>query len=29
VRVMTFKDVNVEELDKPDIALPTEPGFGP
>ncbi len=28
VRVMTFKDVNVEELDKPDIALPTEGGFG-
>src|SRR3954452_6541979 len=28
VRVMTFKDVNVEELDKPDIALPTESGFG-
>ena len=28
VRVMTFKDVNVEELDKPDISLPTEGGFG-
>jgi hypothetical protein len=27
VRVMTFKDVNVEELDKPDIAMP-EGGFG-
>jgi hypothetical protein len=27
VRVMTFKDVNVEELDKPDIAVP-EGGFG-
>jgi hypothetical protein len=25
---MTFKDVNVEELDKPDISLPTEGGFG-
>ena len=28
VRVMTFKDVNVEELEKPDISLPTEGGFG-
>jgi hypothetical protein len=29
VRVITFKDVNVEELDKPDLRLP-EPGpFGP
>jgi hypothetical protein len=28
VRVITFKDVNVEELEKPDISLPTEPGFG-
>ena len=28
VRVMTFKDVNVEELEKPDISLPDEPGFG-
>ena len=27
VRVMTFKDVNVEELDKPDIQRP-ENGFG-
>jgi hypothetical protein len=27
VRVMTFKDVNVEELEKPDISLPTEAGF--
>ena len=27
VRVMTFKDVNVEELEKPDIALPDE-AFG-
>ena len=26
VRVMTFKDVNVEELEKPDIALP-DSGF--
>ena len=28
VRVMTFKDVNVEELEKPDISLPTDNGFG-
>ena len=28
VRVLTFKDVNVEELEKPDISLPTEQGFG-
>jgi hypothetical protein len=28
VRVMTFKDVNVEELEKPDISLPTDTGFG-
>ena len=28
VRVMTFKDVNVEELEKPDISLPDEAGFG-
>ncbi len=27
VRVMTFKDVNVEELEKPDISLPTDTGF--
>jgi len=27
VRVMTFKDVNIEELDKPDISLPND-GFG-
>ena len=27
VRVMTFKDVNVEELEKPDISLPDN-GFG-
>ena len=27
VRVLTFKDVNVEELEKPDIALP-DSGFG-
>ena len=27
VRVMTFKDVNVEELEKPDISLP-DSGFG-
>jgi len=25
--VMTFKDVNVEELERPDIALP-DSGFG-
>ncbi len=25
VRVVTFKDVNVEELDKPDLQLPDEP----
>ena len=29
VRVITFKDVNVEELDKPDLRLPEEgPPFG-
>ena len=28
VRVITFKDVNVEELEKPDISLPTDSGFG-
>jgi hypothetical protein len=28
VRVMTFKDVNVEELEKPDISLPTDTAFG-
>lgn len=28
VRVMTFKDVNVEELEKPDISLPSDSGFG-
>src|SRR6184192_93842 len=28
VRVMTFEDVNVEELEKPDISLPTDTGFG-
>ncbi|MGH3749835.1 MAG: DUF2469 domain-containing protein, partial [Micromonosporaceae bacterium] len=27
-RVLTFKDVNIEELDKPDIALPGDGGFG-
>ncbi|MBA3490236.1 MAG: DUF2469 domain-containing protein [Longispora sp.] len=27
VRVVTFKDVNIEELEKPDISLPTESGF--
>ena len=28
VRVLTFKDVNVEELDKPDLRLPTDDAFG-
>jgi hypothetical protein len=28
VRVMTFKDVNVEELEKPDISLPSDSSFG-
>ena len=28
VRVITFKDVNIEELDKPDLALPDKDGFG-
>ena len=28
VRVITFKDVNVEELDKPDLRLPEEGPFG-
>ncbi len=28
VRVITFKDVNVEELEKPDIALPSDAAFG-
>ncbi len=27
VRVVTFKDVNVEELDKPDLRLPEDPQF--
>ena len=27
VRVLTFKDVNIEELDKPDLALPEKGGF--
>jgi len=27
VRVVTLKDVNVEELDKPDLQLPDEPGL--
>ncbi|MDT4926847.1 MAG: hypothetical protein QOG01_4560 [Pseudonocardiales bacterium] len=27
VRVVTFKDVNIEELDKPDLALPEKGGF--
>ena len=29
VRVMTFKDVNVEELEKPEIALPDSGFAGP
>ncbi len=28
VRVLTFKDVNVEELDKPDLRLPGDTPFG-
>ena len=28
VRVVTFKDVNVEELEKPDLRLPEDGGFG-
>jgi hypothetical protein len=28
VRVMTFKDVNIEELDKPDLRLPESDTFG-
>ncbi|HEY2271848.1 MAG TPA: DUF2469 domain-containing protein [Jatrophihabitantaceae bacterium] len=29
VRVLTFKDVNIEELDKPDLELPdAKSGFG-
>jgi hypothetical protein len=28
VRVLTFKDVNVEELDKPDLRLPEGNQFG-
>jgi hypothetical protein len=28
VRVVTFKDVNVEELEKPDISLPNGGAFG-
>ena len=28
VRVLTFKDVNVEELDKPDLDLGGKEGFG-
>ena len=28
VRVVTFKDVNIEELDKPDLSLPDKDGFG-
>jgi Protein of unknown function (DUF2469) len=27
-RVITFKDVNVEELDKPDLRLPESGPFG-
>jgi len=28
VKVITFKDVNVEELDKPDLRLPEDGPFG-
>ena len=28
VRVLTFKDVNIEELEKPDLELPDKDGFG-
>ncbi|HET6211077.1 MAG TPA: DUF2469 family protein, partial [Jatrophihabitans sp.] len=28
VRVLTFKDVNVEELDKPELDLSGKAGFG-
>jgi hypothetical protein len=28
VRVLTFKDVNVEELAKSDLELPKDSGFG-
>ena len=28
VRVLTFKDVNIEELDKPDLRLPEGNQFG-
>ena len=28
VKVLTFKDVNVEELDKPDLRLPGDGPFG-
>jgi hypothetical protein len=28
VRVVTFKDVNVEELEKPDLRLPEDGAFG-
>ncbi|HXV92480.1 MAG TPA: DUF2469 domain-containing protein [Pseudonocardia sp.] len=28
VRVLTFKDVNIEELDKPDLRLPESDQFG-
>ncbi|HVT70992.1 MAG TPA: DUF2469 family protein, partial [Trebonia sp.] len=28
VRVLTFKDVNIEELDKPDLELPGGGGTG-
>ena len=28
VRVLTFKDVNIEELEKPDLELPDKGGFG-
>ena len=28
VRVLTFKDVNIEEVDKPDLRLPEDSPFG-
>ncbi|MGH3791785.1 MAG: DUF2469 family protein, partial [Pseudonocardiaceae bacterium] len=28
VRVLTFKDVNIEEVDKPDLRLPEGAPFG-
>jgi hypothetical protein len=28
VRVLTFKDINVEEIPKTDLEMPERPGFG-